>query len=167
MEKKIINKTNQFINEMKDKIIKELNKDNFNSQNIVTFIDNYPSIQFNKEDFIKRKRIKNIVPNYDRCVAKRANGEQCTRRNKSGEQFCGTHIKGTPHGVINVNNDTKPNIKRIQVSAVDVNGIYYYIDKDNNVYNTDDVFHNKEITRIIGKYNKKSDGTNQIIFNAN
>ena len=63
MEKKIINKTNQFINEMKDKIIKELNKDNFDSQNIVTFIDNYPSIQFNKEDFIKRKRIKNIVPN--------------------------------------------------------------------------------------------------------
>ena len=167
MEKKIINKTNQFINEMKDKIIKELNKDNFDSQNIVTFIDNYPSIQFNKEDFIKRKRIKNIVPNYDRCVAKRANGEQCTRRNKSGAQFCGTHIKGTPHGVINVNNDTKPNIKRIQVSAVDVSGIYYYIDKDNNVYNTDDVFHNKEITRIIGKYNKKSDGTNEIIFNTN
>ena len=61
----------------------------------------------NKEDFIKRKRIKNIVPNYERCIAKRANGEQCTRRNKNGEQFCGTHIKGTPHGIIDINNTSK------------------------------------------------------------
>jgi hypothetical protein len=166
MEKKIINKTNNYINEMKEQFTIELNKnDDINIQTFITFINNYPSIQFNKEDFIKRKRIKNIVPNYERCIAKRANGEQCTRRNKNGEQFCGTHIKGTPHGIIDINNTSKPNIKKIQVSAIDVKGIFYYIDKDNNVYNTDDVFHNSQITRIIGKYDKKEDGTDEIIFN--
>jgi len=152
MEKKVINKTHLYFNKLKEHLTQEINKETFDKDNFISIIQNYPNIEFNKEDFIKRKRIKNIVPNFERCIAKRANGEQCTRRNKNGEQYCGTHIKGTPHGSINVNNDTKPNIKKITVSAIDVNGIFYYVDSDNNVYNTDDVFHNKQITRVIGKY---------------
>ena len=37
-----------------------------------------------KDDLQKRKRIKNIVPSNDRCIALRANLEQCTRRKKEG-----------------------------------------------------------------------------------
>ena len=48
----------------------------------------------------KRKRVKNSVPFHERCKAKRANEAQCTRRRRDGSKFCGTHIKGTPHGEI-------------------------------------------------------------------
>ena len=37
------------------------------------------------------------MPYFDRCVGKKASGEQCTRRKKDNYDLCGTHIKGTPH----------------------------------------------------------------------
>ena len=40
------------------------------------------------------------VPSSERCMAKRANGEQCTRRKKQDSCYCGTHTKGTPHGTV-------------------------------------------------------------------
>ena len=67
---------------------------------LVQFIYDYPQLTFLPQDFQKRKRVKNIVPFFERCCALRANGEQCTRRRKDESIFCGTHIKGTPHGVI-------------------------------------------------------------------
>ena len=52
---------------------------------------------------MKRKRVKNVVHLSDRCCAKRANGEQCTRRRKdTTTEYCGTHLKGTPHGICDV-----------------------------------------------------------------
>ena len=64
------------------------------------FVFDFTNLTLSKDDFRKRKRTKNQVPQYERCTARRANGEQCTRRKKEGECFCGTHIKGTPHGTI-------------------------------------------------------------------
>ena len=50
---------------------------------------------------IKHFDIKNKkVPSSEKCNAKRANGTQCTRRKKQDSCYCGTHIKGTPHGTI-------------------------------------------------------------------
>lgn len=46
------------------------------------FVYNYEKIKVGKDDFMKRKRVKSVVPIYDRCCAKRASGEQCTRRKK-------------------------------------------------------------------------------------
>ena len=64
------------------------------------YIYEYPRLVICKEDLIKRKRIKNSIPCLNRCSAKRADGDQCTRRRKDGCDFCGTHAKGTPHGLI-------------------------------------------------------------------
>ena len=48
-----------------------------------------------------KKRQKNIIKSGELCCGLRANGQRCTRRKKDGnEKFCGTHIKGTPHGTI-------------------------------------------------------------------
>jgi len=64
---------------------------------IMNFIYESDKLKLSKDDFAKRKRVKNAVPVFDRCHAKRANGEQCTRRKKEGCLCCGTHTKGTPH----------------------------------------------------------------------
>ena len=43
---------------------------------LAAFVYNYEKIKVGKDDFMKRKRVKSVVPIYDRCCAKRASGEQ-------------------------------------------------------------------------------------------
>ena len=105
----------------------------------------------------KRKRIKSFVPVYDRCCAKRANLEQCTRRKIEGNDFCGTHIKGLKYGKIENMNNEKNNIENnnittIEVWGEDICGIVYYIDKLGNVYDSVDILKNSKNPRIISKY---------------
>jgi hypothetical protein len=119
------------------------------------FVYNYEKMRLNKEDFMKRKRVKSIVPIYDRCCAKRASGEQCTRRKKEGEVYCGTHIKGTPHSVMEEPSSEAPTTKNVKVDiwAQDIKGIIYYIDKNGNVYDTEDIMKiDKHPKRVIAKY---------------
>ena len=78
------------------------------------------------------KRIKNIVPQYDRCNAKRANEEQCTRRKKPDFDFCGTHIKGVPHGKVQIEEKMQCLVlNKLEVFVQDIQGIHYYIDISN------------------------------------
>ena len=51
---------------------------------LTKFVYEYEKLKMTKEDFMKRKRVKNMVPSQQRCLAKRANGEQCTRKKKRG-----------------------------------------------------------------------------------
>jgi hypothetical protein len=91
----------------------------------------------------------------DRCCAKRANGEQCTRRRKDDTtEFCGTHLKGTPHGVCSLEEEPKPQGQKIEVWAQDIQGIVYYIDKASNVYQVEDIMQGKLNPKIIAKYVK-------------
>jgi hypothetical protein len=101
--------------------------------------------------------VKNFVPIFDRCSAKRANNEQCTRRKKGGCEYCGTHVKGTPHGVVDLTSETKVTTQKIEVWAQDVQGIVYYIDKFNNVYQAEDIMLNRMNPKIIAKYTKTLD----------
>jgi len=67
---------------------------------LLRHISDFPSLELTKEDFKRRIRVKTIIPTYERCCALRLNGEQCTRKNKTNERFCGTHLKGLPYGKI-------------------------------------------------------------------
>ena len=86
MEKRLILKINEYQDQFKSDIKTwiESNPDmQFNTKSdFLKFIYDYDSILIGKEDFIKRKRIKSFVPHYLRCNAKRANGEQCTRKKR-------------------------------------------------------------------------------------
>jgi hypothetical protein len=122
---------------------------------LAAFVYNYEKIKVGKDDFMKRKRVKSVVPIYDRCCAKRASGEQCTRRKKEGETYCGTHIKGTPHSVMeeNIAEPSTPKNVKVDIWAQDIKGIIYYIDKMGNVYDTEDIMKiDKYPKRIIAKY---------------
>ena len=72
----------------------------------------------------------------DRCLAKRANDEQCTRRKKKGHQYCGTHSKNSPNGEVEVVT-TGPRKK--EVWAEEVQGIVRYVDSEGISYNVEDV----------------------------
>jgi len=161
MERRLNKKLESYIATFKDNIKEKaiqmgvINNDEVNK--LLHYIYDYDRLSFNKEDFMKRKRVKNFVPIFDRCCAKRATSEQCTRRKKDGCEYCGTHMKGTPHGIMDINNETKNNTQKIEVWAQDIQGIIYYIDKFNNVYQAEDIVVNKVNPKIIAKYTKSGD----------
>src|SRR6056300_1401065 len=95
-----------FKNHIKDLILRE-ELEQTKAASLIESIFNYERLEFSKEDVSKRKRIKNAIPGLNRCCAKRANGEQCTRKQKEGHTFCGTHVKGTPHGIITTDENTE------------------------------------------------------------
>ena len=68
--------------------------DNSNDQTMLKeFMNSIKPFSITQDDLLKRKRVKNIVPYFDRCLGKKSNGTQCTRRRKDGSELCGTTLK--------------------------------------------------------------------------
>jgi len=124
---------------------------------IMNFIYESDKLKLSKDDFAKRKRVKNAVPVFDRCHAKRANGEQCTRRKKEGCLCCGTHTKGTPHGMFDGLDEPITNVK-VETWVQDIKGIMYHIDNQGNVYDPEDIVANKMNPHVIAKCMKHDNG---------
>ena len=126
------------------------------------FIFDFKAVSLSKDDFQKRKRVKNSVPQQNRCCAKRANSEQCTRRKKDDLEYCGTHSKGTPYGEIEYNATIIPTdtIKHIRVQ--DIKGIQYFIDDENNIYDHGDILANKTDPKVLTQYVKHSENSYSI-----
>ena len=162
MEKRLNKKIETYVIKFKDETRNKLNELNFSDKDklneLLEFIYEYERMVFSKDDLVKRKRIKNSIPVSNRCNARRANNEQCTRRRKDGSEYCGTHAKGTPNGFVQMNECGDCN-KKIEVHAEDINGIVYYIDRFENVYRTEDIFIGKENPEIIAKYVKQNGTT--------
>lgn len=162
MERRIGKKCDNHVQEFKTSIKKWLDNTEFSKNpqysDFLKFLYDYEGINLEKEDFQKRKRVKNMVPHFDRCIANRANAEQCTRRKQPDSDYCGTHIKGTPHGKISIDNNVKPIMSKIEVFVQEIKGINYYIDKNGNVYSTEDIISNSKNPSIVAKYEKKSNG---------
>jgi hypothetical protein len=66
-------------------------------------------------------------------------------------------MKGTPHGIMDNQQENKFTTQKIEVWAQDIQGIIYYIDKNNNVYQTEDIIVNKINPKIIAKYVKNGE----------
>jgi hypothetical protein len=171
MEKRINQKTRTYLQKFKEELKKnicagfvdEVGNGDARVHGLLQLIYDYQPLEFKNEDFAKRKRIKNIVPFYDRCCALRANKQQCTRRKKKGEKFCGTHIKGIPHGELNEIQQKKThNLKT--VFAQEIKGIVYWIDDEHNVYDNQDIFQNIDNPKIIAKYTKKQNHDGSLMY---
>lgn len=158
MKKNIQKKTNEFFKKFKNDI---KNNNELSKDKLIQFIYDYPTISFDDEDFKKRKRIKNKIPVCNRCIAIKSSNTQCTRRKKENSNFCGTHMKGTPHGTVNnINVDAE---KKISTHTIDINGIYYYVDDNGNVYDPTDIHKNIKNPKIIYKYTKNDDDSYSIL----
>tara|TARA_B100001093_G_C26854569_1_gene1026787 strand:+ start:2425 stop:2946 length:522 start_codon:yes stop_codon:yes gene_type:complete len=168
MENRITKKVDTHLTEFKNEV--KLWFDNndcdicgkYNKSDFLKFIFDFDGISLSKDDFQKRKRVKNSVPIQIRCCAKRANGEQCTRRKKDDSDFCGTHIKGRPYGKIECTLCETPLVKKIDIWVEDIKGINYYIDEHGNVYNHEDVLSNKKNPYVIANYERDRDGNYHI-----
>ena len=164
MERRLHKKIDSYIRGFKNDICQEIQNNPLSGSpsykddvmNLINFVYEYNNFELNKEDFMKRTRVKSTIPAYERCSAKRASGEQCTRRKRDDCQFCGTHSKGTPHGII-TDNEPLNTTTKIEVSAIDIKGIVYYLDNNANVYDTEDIIANKNNPRVIAKYEKHGD----------
>jgi hypothetical protein len=153
MDQKIIARGNETLQKFKSLVLTELTSGKPISE-IITSIQS-ESFALDMTDMIKKKRTKNVVPIDDRCTAKCADNEQCTRKKKEGGDVCGTHSKGTPHGVITEKHAVS--LKKLEVWTQDINGIMYYIDANENIYKTEDVLHNKPNPSIYAKWKKEGD----------
>jgi hypothetical protein len=131
---------------------------------LISFVYDYEKLKLSKEDFMKRKRVKNIVPAQHRCHAKRANGEQCTRKKKVGCDYCGTHTKGAPNSIMedesNGSAANKVSQQSVNVWVQNIKGIEYFIDSNSNVYKHEDVIENSPNPQIIAKC-AKNDSSGQ------
>jgi len=160
MEKRLNKKIETYVTTFKDNInskIQELQfEDKQKTGDLIAFIYEYERLTLLKDDLSKRKRIKNSIPDLNRCDAKRANGEQCTRRRKEGCEYCGTHAKGTPNGMMKTTDVSvnKDGLQSVEVFAQEIFGIVYYIDNNCNVYKTEDILSSKQNPEIIAKYEK-------------
>jgi len=179
MERRIKNKIDKFQSEFKEELrdhltnqIQNINADNPEEyadqlkklkMKQIQFIYNYQPLHLSDEDFKKRKRIKNNIPLEDRCCAYKANKQQCSRRKLDVNPFCGTHLKGQPHGIIN-------EVKHEQNTTItvwneDIGGILYYIDIDGKVYDPNDILSNKTNPKIIATYTKTVNEFGNFIYN--
>lgn len=167
MERRITNKVEthqvafkdairEWFNTNECRVANELEEDK--TSEFLKFVFDHEALSFSKEDFQKRKRVKNVVSHFERCTAKRANGEQCTRRKKEGSCFCGTHAKGTPHGVSEGGDAESSKVNKIEVWVEEINGINYYIDGNQNVYRAEDIVENKAEPAIIAKWKLDDNG---------
>ena len=161
MDRRINKKIESYITDLKDSVRAKAEQlglaNDPNLSQLVQYVYDYDRLVLGKEDFLKRKRVKNVVHLSDRCCAKRANCEQCTRRKKTDCEYCGTHMKGTPHGVCDNEEDNKPVGQKVEVWAQDIQGIIYYIDKVDNVYQVEDIIVNKVNPKVIAKYVKNGE----------
>ena len=141
---------------------------NHSHQSILDFITPYNLTPLSSADYMKKKRVKNPIPFHEKCLAKRANSEQCSRRKKDESEYCGTHSKTRPHGIVTVKDDTtpdgKPQIvkKEIEVWLEDINGIQYWINDSGVVYDHADIKENKENPRIIAHYKTTDIAGNEV-----
>lgn len=156
MENKINKKAEVYVTDFKNhicEIIKESVLDPNRKTEIIAGIYEYPRMEFLKEDFSKRKRVKNTIPMLNRCTAKLLGGGQCTRRRKDNCDVCGTHSRHAPNGFM-TNKDTNPTI---EIFTQEINGIFYWIDNHKNIYKTDDILKGVEDPKIIGKCKTNDD----------
>ena len=160
MEKKINTKLENYIVTIKQDITEKI-KENCTHESretileLLEYICNYPRLVLSKEDFEKRKRVKNSIPVENRCNARLADKSQCTRRRAEGSEWCGTHSKGTPNGIM-VSKECMDCKQKIEVCVEEIYGILHYLDNYGNAYCPEDIALEKENPRVIAKYVKQN-----------
>jgi len=157
MEKRINQILEKYLLKFKDNIKQKVTSLSFEDKNksseLLEFVYEYERLLFIKDDFIKRKRLQNIIPEINRCIAKKSCSEQCTRRRKINSEYCGTHSKYALQM-----EGTATKVKNIEVIAKEMEGIVYYVDEFKNVYRTEDVLNEKENPSIVYRYEELSGG---------
>jgi hypothetical protein len=93
----------------------------------------------------KPRTPKPIIEECARCHAKRPNGEQCSRKRQAENNYCGTHLK--QYSALESDDKESPNLEiKTEVWLESINGIMFYVDKENKIYRVEDVQSGNEIS---------------------
>ena len=156
----------KYCDELKQKLIK-----NLNGLSKKYKISKKDRIEFMNSINIQMPLRKKTVLKYDeRCKARKQDGTQCSRRHKANESFCGKHIHNQKYGIFELSspktvmsrqvkhkskNQTSKKSKKLEknsdiltLKSVQIKDKYYYIDKNNILYNPEPV---NGLYEIIGK----------------
>tara|TARA_B110000879_G_C10969103_1_gene430700 strand:- start:42 stop:605 length:564 start_codon:yes stop_codon:yes gene_type:complete len=145
----IVDGINNIINKRLEAVFKDLCKthDNLDYQTLVK--------QYCKTT-TKKKYKKNVVDKCLLCMAKKADGLQCTRRRKVKDingniitppiEYCGKHIKSIKYGRIDDDEKFKDTSRYIKTVRENIDGEYYLVDEKDRVYS-----YNKEHPLLLGK----------------
>jgi hypothetical protein len=157
MDKRVNQQLEKYLVQFKDHIKQKATTLDFSETHkiseLLEFVYGYERLVFQKDDFIKRKRLQNAIPEDNRCIAKKSCNEQCTRRRKEGSEYCGTHFKYAAQL-----EGAKGAVKKIEVSAKEMEGIVYYVDEFQNVFRTEDILNEKENPQVVAKYEQLNSG---------
>ena len=152
------------IDQLKHSILNIINLEQYdNDPNIVSLrhiVSDYETKeQLHEDSSLKSGRPRVPVLPSEQCGAKKSSGLQCTRRRKNAEKYCGTHMKGCPHGDISNNvNETAKTRYTVNVWLQVIDEIPFYIDEESNVYQADDIISGKVNPRVIAKYEINKQG---------
>ena len=160
MERRVNKFVEVYVSDFKSNILKKSKEleidDDDKVRSLLQYVYDYNKLVLEKSDFIKQKRTSNFIPDVERCVAKRANDEQCSRRKKEGCDYCGTHEKGVPNGSITKSETGATNSShKVEVWSEDIVGIIYYVDKNENVYEAEDILRKVSNPKVIGSFKKE------------
>ena len=157
MDKRINQQLEKYLIQFKDDIKKKVTdlafEDKSKSSELLEFVYEYERLSFTKDDFIKRKRVQNVIPENDRCIAKKSCSDQCTRRRKTESEYCGTHSKYASQV-----DGTSIGTKSLEVIAKEMEGIVYYVDEFQNIYRTEDILNEKKNPQVVSRYEQLSGG---------
>jgi len=155
MDKRMNVLLEKYLIQFKDHIKQKATEMDFNEKSkindLIEYVYEYERLTFSKDDFVKRKRVQNIIPEDSRCIANKSCNERCTRRRKDGSEYCGTHHK-------HIATDGQDQGKKLEVIAKEMEGIVYYVDEYQNVYRTEDILNEKENPRVVAKYEQLAGG---------
>ena len=74
------------------------------------------------------------------------------------QHYCGTHIKGLSYGsILNGAAEEQQKDKKVEIWIEEINGIQWYIDSENNVYDSNDIISGSKNPRIIHKLKINND----------
>lgn len=91
-----------------------------------------------KIEFKKKKRKKNVkLCKNELCMARKADGLQCTRRRKDALEFCGKHNKNLKFGRIDDKTKYSDNKEFLKTREIKIEGKNYLINDKNIVFNYD------------------------------
>ena len=81
-----------------------------------------------------KKTKKKLTKKGNICMAKKADGFQCTRRKKNNMEYCGKHEKKLKFGRIDDELRYSDKTKYIKTKRENIEGEYYLVDEQNLVY---------------------------------
>lgn len=172
MDETILELANLCLSECKKTIIKIAHLKQLDKEEIIHNV--LPKdIYFNEivnDIFLKQKKKTNKrnLPSGERCLGRKMDFSQCTRKRKDNTEFCGSHIKNRPNGKIgddgscfhrkkgkrgrkrkNINSSSTED--EILTTKIYIGHDLFLKDKNNIIYT-----YNQEFPVILGTYNEEN-----------